>query len=121
MYDGLRLRQALLSHVRAAHAGTMPLPKAATYVRSLAEVAEIWADPIAPAMLECADAFDDGDLCTVIVPSLQAVVAVDDAAVPTWRQSEGEMIVYLEADARRQCAEDERLERERFPGFPKSR
>lgn len=121
MYDPLAVRRAILALARLAHDGTMPLLIAAGRMRALATEAGTWADPIEAKLIELADAFGAGDLCTVIVPSLQSVVAVDDGAVPTWRQSEGELIVYLEADARAQCAQDEASERERFPGFPKPR
>lgn len=120
MYDALAVRRALLAHAQSAHDGTLALDVAAARIRALAAEAATWADPIEAKLIELADGFDLGDFCTVVVPSLQGVVA-RDGALPVWKQSEGELIVYLEADGRAQAAKDEAEERERFPGFPKPR
>ena len=121
-YDPMQVRQAILTHARRAHDGTITLNECGALLRRLAEDAELYADPIAPAMIECAAAMEGGDFCTVIIPELQAVVAVDDGAVPTWKQDpERPMFVHLEADARVLQARHEVEERARFPGFPKQR
>ena len=117
MYDPQLVRRAILSHARAAHDGEISLDVAAERIRELAACAELYADPIAAAMIVLAEGFEAGDFCTVIVPELMEVVARDDRAIPNWRQSDGALIVHLEADARALQVKDLAAEVERFRPF----
>lgn len=121
MYNSVAIRRAILAHARAAHAGEITLAECADLIRKLAQEATLYADPIAGPAYECATAFEAGDYCTVIVPDLMEVAARDDGAIPEWRQSEGAMIVHMEADARALQEREQDAMRERFPGFPRQR
>lgn len=121
MYDRIQTRRALLAHAKAAHSGALTYPAAAARIRDLATVAQTYADPIAPKMFECADGFDAGERCTVIVPELMDYAAVDDAAVPNWTQGDGHAVVFTEAAARARQTQDLAELRQRYPGFPKPR
>lgn len=122
MYDRRTVLQAILAHAREAHAGVVTLAEAASQIRGLAAVSALWGDrAVATPALACAEAFEAGDFCTICVPALAQVVAVDDEAIPQWRQSEGPLIVHLEADARSLQVTEQEAMRARYPGFPRER
>lgn len=120
-YDPMAIQAAALRHAQAAQAHVVTLDEAAAQMRALAREAQMFGDPIATALIECAELFEGGDFCSVILTGLGVAAAVDDGAVPNWTQTEGQMLVYREADARAKATADAAEMRRRYPGFPKSR
>lgn len=121
MYDPLVVRQAIMAHAQARHAGRIDGAAAGSMIGALAKEAALYADPIAEPAEKLAARFQAGELCTVIIPGLAAVACADDGAHPAWSSDDGILIVYTEAEAREKTRKDLADMRRRYPGFPRNR